>query len=122
MKKVKGKHHLVDLHGCDPYLLNNEEFILKALAEAAAKSNSTLLSVGFHKFDPQGATGYALLAESHISIHTWPEIGHAACDIFTCGGDHVDCDAAGAYLAEAFKAEDVFTQRMERFRNAEEND
>ena len=75
--KITGKHHLVDLHGCDPELLDDEEFTLKVLAEAAEKSNSTLLSVASHKFDPQGLTAVALLAESHISIHTWPEIGHA---------------------------------------------
>jgi S-adenosylmethionine decarboxylase len=90
------------------------------LTKAADAAGATVISTDSHHFEHQGVTAFAILAESHISIHTWPEIGHAACDIFTCGGDHVDCDAAGEYLAYAFNADDVQTQRMERFRNAEQ--
>ena len=55
------------------------------LREAAQIAGATVLSVHSHKFTHVGVTAFALLAESHISIHTWPELGYAAVDAFTCG-------------------------------------
>ena len=70
---------------------------------AAQQSLSTLLDITSHKFEPQGVTAVALLAESHISIHTWPEKGIAVCDIFTCGESGAP-NAAAEYLKTALKA------------------
>tara|TARA_Y100001938_G_scaffold121271_1_gene168759 strand:- start:2346 stop:2621 length:276 start_codon:yes stop_codon:yes gene_type:complete len=77
--------------------------IREHLKVAAQQSLSTLLDVTSHKFDPQGVSAVALLAESHISIHTWPEKGIAVCDIFTCGESGAP-NAAAEYLKTALKA------------------
>ena len=81
------KHILFDLNKCEFDLLNDETFVKDSLVEAAKASKCEIIKVEIHKFEPQGVTGYALLAESHISIHTWPEKGIAKCDIFTCNSN-----------------------------------
>jgi S-adenosylmethionine decarboxylase len=83
------KHVLFTLKECPSDLLNDEGWIRDALYAASKDCNSTLLALHSHKFQPQGVTAIAMLAESHISIHTWPEKGIAVCDVFTCG-DHTD--------------------------------
>lgn len=80
-----GTHLIAELAGCDREALNDEEFLRDKLREAAQIAGATVLSVHSHKFTPVGVTAFALLAESHISIHTWPELGYAAADAFTCG-------------------------------------
>ena len=75
------KHILFTLKGCTKDLLNDEEFVRDIVYTASRKCKSTLLALHSHKFDPQGVTCVAMLAESHISIHTWPEKGMAVCDI-----------------------------------------
>ena len=79
------RHILFTLKGCPYGLLDDEAHIRNVLANAAQLSESTLLDISSHKFQPHGVTAVALLAESHISIHTWPEKEMAVCDIFTCG-------------------------------------
>ena len=80
-----GTHLIAELAGCDREALNDEEFLREKLREAAQIARATVLSVHSHKFTPVGVTAFALLAESHISIHTWPELEYAAVDAFTCG-------------------------------------
>ncbi len=80
-----GTHLITELAECNQEALNNEEFLREKLGEAAQIAGATVLSVHSHKFTPVGVTAFALLAESHISIHTWPELGYAAVDAFTCG-------------------------------------
>ena len=82
-----GKHCILELYECDELKLNDEAFIRTTITTAAKMAGATLLNLITHHFEPQGVTGLALLAESHISIHTWPENGYAAVDVFTCG-DH----------------------------------
>lgn len=82
-----GKHCILELYDCDPNKLNDEAFLRTTITNAAKRAGATLLNLITHRFEPQGVTGLALLAESHISIHTWPENGYAAVDVFTCG-DH----------------------------------
>ena len=60
-------------------------YIRSALLEAAEKTGATIVGQSFHQFSPQGVTGVVSIAESHLCIHTWPEFGYAAVDIFTCG-------------------------------------
>ena len=96
------KHILFDLEKCEFDLLNDESFIKETLEEASKVAKCEILKVETHKFEPQGVTGYALLAESHISIHTWPEKGIAKCDIFTCSSDN-DPIAAIEYMKERFQ-------------------
>ena len=82
-----GKHCILELYECDECKLNDEAFVRMTIMTAAKLAGATLLNLITHRFEPQGVTGLALLAESHISIHTWPENGYAAVDVFTCG-DH----------------------------------
>jgi S-adenosylmethionine decarboxylase len=95
------KHCVAELYRADTEKLNDADFINKALTSAAELANATVLSVYTHSFTPQGVTGFALLAESHISIHTWPEHGFAAIDAFTCGSK-TDPEVACTYLASCF--------------------
>ena len=80
-----GKHCILELYDCDKSKLDDEAFLRTTITTAAKRAGATLLNLITHRFEPQGVTGLALLAESHISIHTWPERGTAALDIFTCG-------------------------------------
>ena len=98
------KHILFDLKDClFDNLLDNEEYIQESLQKASEVCGSKVLKIETHKFNPQGVTGYALLAESHLSIHTWPEKGIAVCDIFTCSELGAPKMAA-EYLKTALKA------------------
>lgn len=101
--QVIGKHALFELHGGNPNLLNDEDFVKSALTEAAEVAGATLLSLVSHKFSPQGVTAVALLSESHISLHSWPEFGFASIDCYTCGS-HTDPEAACKSLKNAFEA------------------
>jgi len=83
---ILGRHVLIELRGVDPALLDNATEIERILSESAEKGNVTVEGKLSHNFDPQGVSVILLLSESHISIHTWPEINFAAIDIFTCGG------------------------------------
>ena len=85
--EMVGKHCILELYDCDSAKLDDESFLRNTITSAAKRAGATLLHLITHRFDPQGVTGLALLAESHISIHTWPESGYAAVDVFTCG-DH----------------------------------
>lgn len=83
-----GNHYLLNLYGCSFILLNDQEYLINLLENAAHLSGANVVNTIFKKFDPQGVTVLSLLSESHISIHTWPERGEAAVDLFTCG----NCD------------------------------
>ena len=100
---VVGRHCIYDLQVGDPHLLDDEDFIKEALIAAAKAADATLLEVSSRKFDPQGVTALALLSESHISVHTWPEFGYAAIDAFTCG-DKTQPKAACDSLRIALKS------------------
>lgn len=98
-----GKHCVLELYGCDAGRLNDRDFILATMRNAAETAGATWLNQCAHKFEPQGVTALGLLSESHISMHTWPELGYAACDVFTCG-EHCDPEVASKQLAHAFRA------------------
>ena len=100
-----GTHCVLELHGCPVDHLNSEPLIRGAVARAADEGLSTLLSLTSHQFQPHGVTALALLAESHISVHTWPEHGYAAVDIFTCG-ETARPRRACAFLVRALGARD----------------
>jgi S-adenosylmethionine decarboxylase len=95
-----GKHFLLNLYGCSSVLLNDEQFLIDLMENAAIASGATVLKTVVHKFDPQGITAICLLSESHISIHTWPEEGKAALDVYTCGSANpkIGCDIIIAQL------------------------
>jgi S-adenosylmethionine decarboxylase len=83
--KALGKHLLLELNGCDHKLLNDISFIKETMLAAAKESGATVLGESFHQFSPQGVSGVIIIAESHLTVHTWPEHGYAGADIFTCG-------------------------------------
>lgn len=86
LHRPAGIHLLADLHGIQPELLTDAGHIDALLRDAALAAGARILHSHFHTFGPgMGVTGVLLLAESHISIHTWPEVGFAAADIFMCG-------------------------------------
>lgn len=99
-----GTHCIVELYGCPRKLLNDERFVKDALREATSHGLATLMGEVSHRFHPQGVTALALLAESHIAIHTWPEHGYAAADIFTCG-DRANPQRASNFLIKKFQAD-----------------
>jgi S-adenosylmethionine decarboxylase len=80
-----GRHLLVELHDCDKEVLNDLGFLRKVMLDAAIDCGAVVLGDSFHRFSPQGVSGVVIIAESHLSIHTWPEYGYAAVDVFTCG-------------------------------------
>jgi len=80
-----GKHLLLELKECNVELLNDIEYLRKTLTEVAEAIGATIINDDFYQFTPQGVSGILIIAESHISIHTWPEYSYAAVDVFTCG-------------------------------------
>lgn len=80
-----GKHLLLELNDCDREILNDLTTIREIMLTAAIASGATVLGESFHQFSPQGVSGVIIIAESHLTVHTWPEHGYAGADIFTCG-------------------------------------
>ena len=109
----QSKHLLLELYLCDYDKLNDESFLRCALNRAAKFAKATVLNLISNKFEPQGVTAIALLAESHISIHTWPESNYSAVDIFTCG-QNMKPELASQYLIETLKAEEHFLRGIQR--------
>ena len=109
----QSKHLLLELYRCDCEKINDESFLRCTLNRAAKLANATVLNLISNKFEPQGVTAIALLAESHISIHTWPESNYSAVDIFTCGRNMLP-ELASQYLIEALKAEEHSLRVIER--------
>jgi S-adenosylmethionine decarboxylase len=98
MKRL-GRHVLAEFTGCDNQILNNLDKIESILTEAARLSGATIVNSVFHRYNPHGLSGVVVIAESHLSIHTWPEYGYAAVDFFTCG-ERVDPWKACEYMVE----------------------
>ncbi len=101
----QSKHLLLELYRCDFDKLNDESFLRCILNNAAKLANAKVLNLISNKFEPQGVTAIALLAESHLSIHTWPESYYSAIDIFTCG-QNMKPELASQYLIEALMAQE----------------
>jgi S-adenosylmethionine decarboxylase proenzyme len=98
-----GRHLLLELHECSSEVLNSIECVKTAMVEAARRADATIVDVVFHEFNPFGVSGVVVIAESHLSIHTWPEYRYAAVDIFSCG-DTIKPGEAAKYLMEQFQA------------------
>ena len=109
----QSKHLLLDLYRCDYEKLNDESFLRCTLNRAAKLAKATVLNLISNKFEPQGVTVIALLAESHISIHTWPESNYSAVDIFTCGQNMLP-EIASQYLIQVLEAEEHSLRVIER--------
>jgi S-adenosylmethionine decarboxylase len=108
-----GRHLLLELFDCDSDAITNLEAVKGALVEAAKRAQATIVDVVFHEFNPFGISGVVVIAESHLSIHTWPEYRYAAVDIFSCG-DVLQPSVAANYLVEQFGAERASVVELQR--------
>ena len=108
-----GSHLLVELYECNSYKLNDLKKLEKVLEEAVRISGATALKSSFHQFAPQGVSGVIIIAESHYTIHTWPEFGYAALDIFTCG-ERIDSQKALDYIEKELDVKTVSVTEMRR--------
>lgn len=111
--KILGRHLLAELSDCNASILNNQEELQRIMLEAARHSGATVVDSVFHHYNPQGLSGIVVIAESHISIHTWPEYGYAAVDCFTCGSS-VNPWKALEYLKEKLGSRAVQVKDLNR--------
>ena len=109
-KRYAGVHLLIDLYGASH--LSDIAYIEKTMRRCVEASGATLLHIHLHRFEPDGVSGVAVLAESHISVHTWPESRFAAFDVFMCGNTHPE--VCIEIMREAFSAERVDVQEILR--------
>ena len=100
-----GKHYLVDLKGCDPETIKLVGPTRAILLCAVKDCGATLVNHHFHQYEPFGVSGVVLIAESHFSVHTWPEHRFVGVDIFTCG--EMDTEAAINGMRDAFQALEI---------------
>ena len=112
MKKL-GRHLIIELYGCDVARLTDARAIRQHMITAAEISGATVVGEKFHTFNPHGVSGVVVLAESHFSIHTWPEYNYAAIDCFTCG-DHCNPRKGCDYLKKALSATDESITELPR--------
>ena len=108
-----GTHILADFFGCPEELLKSSEVLSRILNETVSEANLTKVGESFYQFEPEGATGVILLAESHLSVHTWPENSSAAVDIFCCGGKEL-AEKAFEILLKKLKPEKHTKTLIER--------
>ena len=108
-----GTHLLVELRDCNPEILKDLNKVKDALVSAAKEAKATIIDVSFHEFNPFGISGMVVIAESHLSIHTWPEYSYAAVDIFTCG-DIIKPEVAAQYLIKRFESKTPSVVEMKR--------
>jgi S-adenosylmethionine decarboxylase len=113
-ERCAGVHLIIDLY--DARNLDDIDYIEATLRRCVDASRATLLHLHVHRFQPNGVSGVAVLAESHISIHTWPYSGYAALDVFMCGD--ADPDRCIPVLREAFAAKRVEVNELRRGREA----
>lgn len=108
-----GSHLLVELRDCNRDILRNLGKVQDFMVSAAKEASATIVDVSFHEFNPFGISGMVIIAESHLSIHTWPEYGYAAVDIFTCG-DVLKPEVIASELIEKFECENPSVVEMKR--------
>lgn len=108
-----GRQILVEFYDCDESGINDVIYVEKALIQATKDSRATIISHNFHKFSPYGVSGIIVIAESHVTIHTWPEYKYAAVDIFTCG-ETIDPWLIQEKLKDLFQSKNVSSMEMKR--------
>ena len=110
---VLGIHVMVELKECNPSLLDDLPYIREAMTQAADAAGATIIGESFHQFNPQGVTGILAISESHLCIHTWPEYGYAAADVFTCG-ETFDASKAARILIDKLECRDPLLTEYRR--------
>jgi S-adenosylmethionine decarboxylase len=110
--KTIGRHLIAEFYGCNRQTLDDQESVRTHMLAAAERVGATVVGEVFHRFSPQGVSGSVVIAESHLSIHTWPETGYVAVDIYTCGG--LDPRLGFRHLGEALDARSCRVQEIVR--------
>ena len=108
-----GQHIILELRDCNRQILNDLPRLQQTLIEAAESTGATIIGKTFHQFSPYGVTGVIAISESHLSIHTWPEHGYAAVDIFTCG-ENFNARAAADLIKDALESRNSSVMVIER--------
>lgn len=111
--KYLGNQYILEFYNCQGAVLDDVGRLQEIMQQAAVEAGATVVQEFFHKFSPQGISGTLVLAESHLNIHTWPEYGFAAVDLFTCGDD-LTPDKAQRYLRQALEAEHTVLHSVKR--------
>ena len=111
--KTLGKALTVEFYDCSREILNDVQIVEQFMREAALEAKATIIQSVFHLFNPYGVSGVVVISESHLAIHTWPEYGYAAIDIFTCGTT-IDPWVACDYLKEKFQAGHYEAREIQR--------
>jgi S-adenosylmethionine decarboxylase len=101
------------LRDCNPEILKSLEKVRNALVSAAKEAKATIVDISFHEFNPFGISGVVVIAESHLTIHTWPEYNYAAVDIFTCG-EVIKPEEAASYLINQFESKSPSVVEIKR--------
>ena len=107
------QHTLLEMHECDPARLRETEALRPLVLEAIRASGGTIVTEIFHNFSPHGVSGVVVIAESHVAIHTWPEHGYAAVDVFSCSAN-LDHGQIGRLIAEAVASKRQTIQTVPR--------
>ena len=111
--KALGRQIMVEFFNCDRERLNDADFVARIIKEAAVKCGATVVETVIHHFSPHGVSGVVVIAESHLTIHTWPEYRYAAVDLFTCG-ESVNPEIAFDYLEKYLQAENYTAMEIRR--------
>lgn len=112
-KKTLGYHMLIEFHGCSLRIIADSDRVELILLEAAKLSKAHIVDSLFHKFNPHGVSGVVVIAESHFAIHTWPEYGYAAVDLFSCS-KKIDLETMVEYLKKRLKPKSVSIVELKR--------
>ena len=108
-----GQHVLAEFFECDPNILNSIDKVEKYMVDAALECGATIVQKCFHMFNPYGVSGVVIISESHLAIHTWPELGYAAVDLFTCG-DKCDPKVSYEFLKKKFSSKRASFTELKR--------
>jgi S-adenosylmethionine decarboxylase len=108
-----GHHTLIEFCDCNPERLKRARQVRRWMLEAAERAHGTIVKAVFHNFSPWGVSGVVVIAESHLTIHTWPEHGYAAVDVFSCSPS-LDQAAVREHLREKLEAGRVVSRRLRR--------
>ncbi len=111
--KALGNQLIAELYGCDAKIIDSVQKVEQIFVEAANKANATVIEHNFHNFSPHGVSGAVIIKESHFAVHTWPEYGYCAVDIFTCG-DLTDNSVALAIIKSGLQAEHISVTELRR--------
>ena len=113
MEQELGKHIIVDAKECGTRYLNDARKIKKIIKECAKTYNLHIMGFKFHRFKPIGLSGFAILAESHIAIHTWPEYKFVSVDVFTCG-NNMNTEESAKYIVSKLNGKIVQEVKLNR--------